>query len=66
MPADKAKFQADAKNQKDKYFAFLTTDAGKKAVAARREALKANKIKEGLQSYQCGVKELQAQVHGCL
>ena len=45
-PADKAKFEADAKKQKDKYFAFLATDAGKKAVAARREALKAKKIKK--------------------
>ena len=45
-PTDKAKFEADAKKQKDKYFAFLATDAGKKAVAARREALKAKKIKK--------------------
>ena len=45
-PADKAKFEADVKRQTDKYFAFLATDAGKKAVAARREALKAKKIKK--------------------
>ena len=44
--ADKAKFEADAKNQNDKYFAFLATDAGKRAVAARREVLKAKKIKK--------------------
>ena len=44
--ADKAKFEADAKKQKDKYLAFLATDAGKRAVAARRKALKAKKIKK--------------------
>ena len=44
--ADKAKFEADAKKQRDKYFAFLATDAGKRAVAARREARKAKKIKK--------------------
>ena len=34
------------KKRKDKYFAFLATDAGKRAVAARREVLKAKKIKK--------------------
>lgn len=45
-PADKAKFEADAKKQKEKYAAFLATDAGKKALAAQKEALKAKKMKK--------------------
>merc|ERR1712187_325167 len=43
---DKAKFEADAKKQKEKYAAFLATDAGKKALAAQKEALKAKKMKK--------------------